>query len=50
MQPVREMYPGFSFAGGISANKAVSPVGELVSVRLVLKKGDIVIQKIMLEK
>ena len=50
VQPVREMYPGFSFAGGISANKAVSPVGEFVSVRLVLKKGDIVIQKIMLEK
>lgn len=50
VQPVREMYPGFSFAGGISANKAVSPVGEFVSVRLVLKKGDMVMQKIMLEK
>lgn len=48
--PVREMYPGFSFAGGISARKVVIPAGELVSVRAGLKKGSTVVQKITLEK
>lgn len=48
--PVREMYPGFSFAGGISACKVVVPAGELVSVRAGLKKGSTVVQKITLEK
>ena len=48
--PVREMYPGFSFAGGIAADKAACPLGEIVSIRVVLKKGSAVVQKITLEK
>lgn len=50
VQPVREMYPGFSFAGGIKAEHAACPVEEIVSVRAVLKKGGTVVQKITLEK
>lgn len=50
VQPVREMYPGFSFAGGITADKAACPVEEIVSVRAELKKGSTVIQRITLEK
>lgn len=50
VQPVREMYPGFSFAGGIKAEHAACPMEEIVSVRAVLKKGGTVVQKITLEK
>lgn len=50
IHPVRDMYPGFSFAGGIAADKVACPVGEITSVRVVLKKGSTVVQKITLEK
>ncbi len=50
VRSVREMYPGFSFAGGIKADKAACPAEEIVSVRAVLKKGSTVVQKITLEK
>lgn len=49
IKPVREMYPEISFQGGIRSDKTVLTAEEIVSLRFVLKKGDIVIQKIELE-
>ena len=50
IRPVRELYPGISFRGGIRSDRPGIRAEEITSVRFVLKKGDVVIQKISLGK
>lgn len=49
IRPVRDVYPEISFRGGLQSDKTQITPEEITSVRFVLMKGEVIVQKITLE-